>query len=75
MADHRQYDLVPLQRLLKVLDDETRLELAYAPRFIHWFDHEPLSAFSGLTARQLVERGCENDVARYLSSLLDGFLG
>ncbi|RUL65804.1 hypothetical protein EKH79_03575 [Dyella dinghuensis] len=75
MEDQRPYELVPLQRLLRTLDEETRLDLEAMPRFIRWFDHERLSSFGGLTARQLVQDGRENDVARYLATVLKGFIG
>ena len=44
------------------------------PRFLAWFE-EPLETFKGLTPRQLVERGRANDVATYLISIRDGFIG
>jgi len=75
VVDHRPYDLEPVQRLLRVLDEETRLDLASMPRFIHWFDHEPLSTFGGLTARQLVQSGREHDAALHLAMMMEGFLG
>lgn len=62
MTENRAYDLAPLQRLLSLLDEDTRVSLKSVPRLIHWFDHEPLATFGGLTARQLMQGGREKTV-------------
>ena len=75
MSQSRPYDLAALQRLLALLDEETRIHLKTVPRFTQWFDHEKLSTFQGLTARQVVQEGRVEDLARYLSTIMEGFLG
>jgi hypothetical protein len=64
-----------LQRLLALLDEETRIHLKTVPRFTQWFGDEKLSTFQGLTARQVVQEGRVEDLARYLSTIMEGFLG
>ena len=60
-------------QLLPAACDEDPCEHLEMPRFLAWFD-EPLASFKGLTPRQLVE-GHANDVATYLISICDGFIG
>lgn len=69
------YDFVPLQRLLAVLGVEARQDAKASPHFIHWFDHVPLPAFRGMTARQVVEQGRAADLAKYVTSIQQGFVG
>jgi hypothetical protein len=69
------YDFVPLQRLLAALDTEAREDAKASPHFIQWFDHVPLQAFRGMTARQVVEQGRVTDLARYVISTQQGFVG
>jgi hypothetical protein len=69
------YDLVALQRLLDLLDEETRSDFKRVPGFVQWFDHKPLPVFDGLTARQVVQGGRADELARYLSSIMGGFVG
>jgi hypothetical protein len=69
------YDFVPLQRLLAALDTEAREDAKASPHFIQWFDHAPLQPFRGMTARQVVEQGRAADLARYVISTQQGFVG
>lgn len=69
------YDFVPLQRLLAALDTHAREDAKASPHFIQWFDHVPLQAFHGMTARQVVEQGRVSSLATYLISTQQGFVG
>ena len=75
MSQIRTYNLVVLQQFLESLDEDTRASLKKAPGFIQWFDHEALSAFHGLTPRQVVQHGRTEDLASYLVTIMNGFLG
>ena len=75
MSRTQPYDLVTLRRLLDLLDEETRTDLKRSPGFVQWFEHKQLPVFDGLTARQVVQEGRAEDLARYLSSIMGGFVG
>lgn len=46
---------------------EPRFESSERAR--HWFEHEPVPGFSGLTAKQLVEEGREAEVLKFLAAV------
>lgn len=75
MSRSQPHDLVALQRLLDLLDEETRSDLKRVPGFVQWFEHKRLPVFDGLTGQQVVQEGRADDLARYLSSITGGFVG